>query len=122
MRRSTRKRKAPQDFKKEQTNVRATGFRKSKQKKNEVKTIDVSTWNLKIGSQQHGHCLTERSVRVEVGRRLSPLIAETRRQQDLAKKAKSEIKTLKKQLKRRSNTLSLTTDRVQDLAKKVFVN
>ena len=78
MRRSTRKRKASPDFKKEQTSVRATGFRKSKQKKNEVKTIDVSTWNLKIGSQQHGHFLTERAVRAEVGRRLSPLTTDCR--------------------------------------------
>ena len=116
-RRSTRKRKPSKGFVGE-TNVRATGRRLSKEKKQHL--ADVSEWEV-ITRESHGNNLGERVVRMEVGWRLKPLIQETLRQQTIARKAVAFANNLKKKLKRQDTTLHAAVIRVNDLGIKVII-
>ena len=111
-RRSTRKRKPPDLLK--ATPVRATGRRITKKK---LSVQDLTTWE-QVNTIRHGNSRGERAIRVEIKKRISPLIEETLRQRDIAKKSKLEAHRLKRQMKLKSVALDLALNRNNDLANK----
>ena len=109
-RRSIRKRKKRQFFVGE-TEVLATGHRRTKKKGN---VADLSTWDQKI-KEKHGNLLSERSIRAEASRRLQPLIQETIRQQDISLKATLKSYKLKKELQKNNVVLERALKRMNYL-------
>ena len=112
-RRSTRKRKPPEKF--VATAVRVTGRRITKPK---LSVQDLNVWE-QINVHRHGNSLNERAIRAETKRRISPLIEETLRQQDVTRKYQLENHRLKKQLRFRSMTLEQARNRIDDLSHKL---
>ena len=114
MRKGTRNRKSKVKYE-PTTKIRhrGTGNRIQGKEKSDVKCEPVKR------KHTHGNVISERQVRKEVRKRLSPIIETVLQQKRKTLEAEKSVRRLKKQLKQRDIKLNNATQHITELSKRV---